>query len=145
MLQIHFGPLESQIKRPDIFLDNTFEESWFEDPFVQRICKVIDGTTVHSAYQMENPTFGPVNVRMLSMGCKNTILAYKTNRVIPATFMGGNCAPLVWEISKHKDLIITLEYIMDFSRCEGFTALILNNQKMVYSYKEYVFEAVEFV
>lgn len=51
------------------------------------------------------------------MGCKNTILAYKTDRVIPATFMGNNCAPLLFEIAKNKDLTITLEYLMKFDTC----------------------------
>lgn len=145
MLRIYFGTLEEQIKRPDTYLDNTFKDEWFIDPFVQEICKGIDHTIVHSAYQMENPIFGPINVRMLSMGCKNTILAYETDRVIPATHMGDNCAPFVWEISKHKDLTITLEHIMDFSSIEDFQAFIINSNKMVHSYREYLFEAVDYL
>lgn len=145
MLRIHFGPLEGQIKRPDTYLDNTFDPEWFQDPFVKEICKGIDGTIAHSAYQMENPIFGPINVRMLSTGCKNTILAYETDRIIPATHMGDNCAPFVWEIAKRKDLTITLEYVMDFSKCEGFSAFIMNSNKMVNSYEDYLFEAIDYL
>ena len=145
MLYIHFGPLPDQISNPSIYFDNHKNLAWFEDPFVKRICLEVDGTTVHSAYQMENPIFGPVNCSMLSMGCKNTILAYETDKVIPATFMGNNCAPLVFEISKHKDLIITLEYLMKFDMCDNFEAHIINIDKTVHSYKEYLWEAVELV
>ena len=143
MLNIYFGVLEDQIKRPDHYLDLIFEEDWFKDPFVQKICKEVDNTEVQSAYQMYNPFFGPINVTKLSTGCKNTILAYKTDRIIPATYMGDNCAPFICEIAQNKDLTITLEYIMDFSRCSNFQAYIINIQKQVNSYKEYVWEAVE--
>lgn len=145
MLYIHFGSLPEQISNPSHYFNNHLNPSWFDDPFVKRICLEIDGTTVHSAYQMENPIFGPVNCSILSMGCKNTILAYMTDRVIPATFMGDNCAPLVFEISKHKDLTITLEYIMKFDKCDDFEAHIINIGKTVHSYREYILEAVELV
>lgn len=145
MLKVYFGELPEQIKRPDHYLDLVFEDEWFEDPFVKEICKGVDGTIVHSAYQMENPIFGPINVKTLSTGCKNTILAYKTDRVIPATYMGDNCAKYVWEISKKKDLTITLEYLMDFSHCEGFSAYILNSNKIVNSYFEFADEAIDYI
>lgn len=145
MLYIHFGPLPEQISYPDLYFDNHMSTSWFDDPFVKQICLAVDGTTVHSAYQMENPIFGPINCKILSMGCKNTILAYKTDRIIPATFMGNNCAPLLCEIAKHKDLTITLEYLMNFEKCNDFEAHIMNIDKTVHSYKEYVWEAVDLI
>lgn len=145
MLYIHFGALPEQLKDPDIYFNNHFRPEWFEDTFVKKICLAVDGTVVHSAYQMENPVFGPVNCRILSMSCKNTILAYETDRIIPATFMGNNCAPLLVEIAKTKDLTITLEYLMSFKDCDGFEAYIMNTNKTVHSFKEYVWEAVELV
>lgn len=145
MLYIHFGALPAQLSDPDIFFNNHMRPEWFEDPFVKHICLAVDGTTVHSAYQMENPTFGPINCRILSMSCKNTILAYKTDKIIPATFMGNNCAPLVFEISKHKDLTITLEYLMDFGNCENFEAYIMNTDKIIHSYRDYVLEVVDLI
>lgn len=145
MLKIHFGALEGQIKRPDIYFDLVCRDDWFSDPFVREICLGIDKTIVHSRYQMENPNFGPVNSTMLSTGCKNTILAYKLDRIIPATHMGDNCAPYVFAISKNKDLTITLEYIMDFSKCENFEAEILNCNQKVTNYFDYVCMAGEFL
>lgn len=145
MLFIHFGSLPEQISNPSIYFNNHLNLAWFEDPFVKRICLEVDGTTVHSAYQMENPIFGPVNCSVLSMGCKNTILAYETDKIIPATFMGDNCAPLIFEISKMKPLTITLEYIMRFDKCRDFTAYIMNTHKTVQSYEEYLLEAVELI
>lgn len=143
MLRIHVGPLEGQIKRPDHYFDRNYLPEWFEDPFVQEICLRIDKTVVHSAYQMENPIFGAVNCTVLSTGCKNTILAYKTDKIIPATHMGDNCAPLLVEISKQKELVITLEYLMDFSDIADFKAEIMNTNKIVSSVQDYVLEVGE--
>lgn len=140
MLKIYVGFLEEQIKRPDHYFEHVYAESWFDDPFVRHICEVIDQVEVNSAYQMCSKRFGPINCTMLSTGCKNTILAYKTDRIIPATHMGDNCAPLLVEIAKQKDLTITLEYLMDFSKIPDFEALILNTNVMVHSSLEYVLE-----
>ena len=92
---------------------------------------------------MENPIFGAVNCTVLSTGCKNTILAYKTDKIIPATHMGDNCAPLLVEISKQKELVITLEYLMDFSGIADFKAEIMNTNKIVSSVQDYVLEVGE--
>lgn len=88
MLKIYVGRLEEQIKRPDHYFDRNYSPVWFEDTFVKKICLQVDKTVAHSAYQMENPLFGAINCSMLSTGCKNTILAYKTDKIIPATHMG---------------------------------------------------------
>lgn len=145
MLKIHFGPLEGSIEHPGTLFNNTFKPEWFEDPFVRYICKVVDKTEVASAYQMTNPIFGPVNCRLLSTGCKNCILAYKTDRIINATLMGDNCGSILLEISETKDLTITLEHTFNFSGVERFTAYIINSEKMVYSYSEYLDEAIEYL
>lgn len=145
MLKIYFGKLEGAIQHPSMLFNNSFKPEWFDDPFVKCICKVVDNTDVNSAYQMTNPVFGPVNCRILSGGCKNCILAYKLDRIINATLMGDNCAPILVEIAKKKDLTIMLEHIFDFSKVSDFSALILNTNTEVHSYREYLYMAVELV
>lgn len=140
MLKIYIGRLPDQIKRPDHYFDRNYLPEWFDDPYTKEICLRIDNTIVHSAYQMQNDRFGAVNCTMLSTGCKNTILAYKTNNIIPATHMGNNCAPLLVEISAKKDLTITLEHMMNFSDIPDFHAVILNTGKPVNSMREFIFE-----
>ncbi len=145
MLKIYFGHLDEAVSHPAILFKNIFLAEWFEDPFVKWICKIADDTDVVSAYQMTNPTFGPVNCTMLSQGCKNCILAYETDNVIDADIMGDNCARILVEIAKKKDLTVTLSYLKIFKDIPDFSALILNSNKMVYSFAEYVFEAVEYL
>lgn len=145
MLKIYFGELEGAIQHPSDLFNNSFKPEWFDDPFVKHICKVVDNTDVNSAYQMTNPIFGPVNCRILSGGCKNCILAYKLDRVINATLMGDNCGVILAEIAKKKDLTIMLEHLFDFSKVPDFSALILNTNTEVHSYREYLYAAIELI
>lgn len=145
MLKIYFGHLDEAVNHPAVLFNNSFEVEWFEDPFVKKICKIVDDTEVVSAYQMTNPVFGPVNCRILSQGCKNCILAYRTNNIINADLMGDNCAQVIVEIAREKDLIITLEHCFCFKDITDFSALILNSNKMVYTYAEYLNEVIEYL
>lgn len=116
-----------------------------EDPFIKHICEVADKTEVVSAYQMTNPIFGPVNCRILSGGCKNCILAYKLDRVIDADLMGDNCAPILVEIGKMKDLTVILNHCMDFSSVPEFDAIILNSNQKISNYDEYLDAVADFL
>lgn len=141
MLKIFFGRLEGALDYPSRSFENMYKQEWFDDEFVKHICKVVDNTDVVSAYQMSNPVFGPVNYRILSTGCKNCILAYKTDYIIDATKMGDNCATIINEIGKKKkDLTVMLEYTMNFSNVKDIEALIINTGKVVHSYSEYLDE-----
>ncbi len=144
-LKIHFGDLAEQIKHPDDYFDLICQNDWFNDSFVREICLGVDKVVAHSHYQMEHPVFGPINSTMLSTSCKNTTLAYKTDRIIPATHIGDNCAPYVYQIAQQKNLTITLNYLMDFSECVPFVAFILNSNKMVHDYFDYLCEAGDYL
>lgn len=141
MLSIHVGPLVRQIRDVSAYFDSVYEVEWFEDDFVKRICKEIDDTDVYSAYQMNNPIWGPTNCSLLSTSAKNLILAYKTNEIIYATCMGDNCSSLLLEIAEHKDLTIVLEHILRFNR--DFIAHFLNNNVTVTTNKDYVFTMLD--
>ncbi len=140
MLKIFVGDLPDQITFPEFYFDHVYEDSWFEDPFVKKIIKDIDNTDATSAYQMTNPVWGALNYTMLSTGCKNVILAYKTDNIIYATKMGDNCSPLLLSIANMKDVTIILHHVLHFP-CD-FSALFLNSNKMIHTLKEYTFEVV---
>ena len=140
MLSIHFGELKGEIKHPDSYFDNVFEDTWFDDPFVKAMVLSVDRTEVISAFNMVSPVLGGINYNSLSTGVKNLILAYKLNVVIDASFCGDNCAQWILKIAEQKDLTISLYNIMAFE-CD-FKAYILNNGKHISTYKEYVLEAV---
>lgn len=138
MLNIHFGELDGEVKFPDSYFDNTFEDEWFDDPFVKSMVLSIDKTEVISAYNMISPVLGGINYKSLSTGVKNLILAYKTDCIIDASYCGDNCAKWLLKIAEMKDLVIVLYNIMGFE-CD-FTAKILNNNKIIHTYKDYVIE-----
>ena len=143
MLYIHFGYMKEACNDPKLYFSNRFLPEWFDDPFIRRICLDVDRVTVHSAYQMEHPTFGPINCRMLSAGCCNCILAYKTDLLLNGTMMRDNCGPILVEIAKSKDVHITLEHLFNFKRCTDFMAHIDNINTDVHSYEEYLYAVID--
>jgi hypothetical protein len=140
MLKIYFGHLDNELPYPGDHFDLVYEESWFDDELVKAIVKDIDRATVYSAYCMTSEVWGAMNCTMLSTTAKNLILMYKVDGVHPATYCGDNGGKWIVEIAKRKDLTITLGYIMKFER--DFSAVILNNNKTISTYKEYLWEAV---
>ena len=145
MLKIYFGRLEGVIKYPGRYFNNIFKPEWFDDPFVKEICKHIDNMDVVSAYQMTSPNFGPANCTMLSTGCKNVIMAYKTDFILNATQMGDNCGPDLCRIAEKKDVTVMLQHVFRFKGIPNFKALILNDGKVVEEYLDYLEEAAEYL
>ena len=66
----------------------------------------------------------------------------ESGKIFNASACGDNCAKWIFDISREKDLTINLHHIMDFSKCENFEAYIVNSQKEVRSYREYLDEAL---
>ena len=66
----------------------------------------------------------------------------ESGKIFNASACGDNCAKWIRRIAKEKDLTINLQHIMDFSECEDFEAYILNTNKTVSSYQEYLDEAM---
>jgi hypothetical protein len=62
--------------------------------------------------------------------------------VINASKCGDNCAKWILEIAKRKKLTISLHNIMDFQ--VDFNARILNNNRYIRTYKQYVHVAVDY-
>jgi hypothetical protein len=89
---------------------------------------------------MKSDIWGAVNCTMLSTTAKNLILMYELDGIHPATFCGDNGGKWIAEIGKRRDVTITLNYIMRFN--VDFTAKILNNNKIITTYQEYLWEAV---
>ena len=144
MLKIVFGDIENSIYHPPTYFDNTYEDEWITDPLSVKMIKDIDKSEVISARAIDSPVLGSISVKELSGGVKTLILMQfdKSGKIFNASACGDNCARWIYEISKHKDLTIDLHHVMDFSDCEGFSAYIVNTDKQVGSYKEYLDEAL---
>lgn len=144
MLKIVFGDIENSIYHPPVYFDNVYEDRWITDDFSIEMIRDIDKSEVISARAIDSPYLGSISVKELSGGVKTLILMKfdESGKIFNASSCGDNCAKWIVEISKHKDLVINLHHVMDFSSCKDFEALIINTGKYVRSYDEYLDEAL---
>lgn len=143
MLKIVFGDVNKSIYHPPTYFDNTYEDEWITDPRSVEMIKDIDKSDVIGARVIDSPVLGSISVKELSGGVKTLILMLfdESGKIFNASACGDNCAKWIFEISKQKDLTISLHHIMDFDSCHDFNAYIVNTDKQVNSYKEYLDEA----
>ena len=144
MLQILFGDTKKAIYHPPTYFDNQYRGEWITNPKSVEIIKDIDKSDVLGARVVDSPVLGSISVKELSGGVKTLILMMfdESGKLFNASACGDNCAKWIYEISKGKDLTINLHHIMDFSNCDNFKAFIVNSQKTVNSYEEYLDEAM---
>lgn len=109
---------------------------WFEDPFVQKIVKEIDNTTVINAFTLNSPVLGNISYERLSGGTKALILLYKEPSIdLWGTLLGDNCIPLLCEISEMHDIILKFSHI-PHNFPENSKAIFLDNGEKVTTGKE---------
>jgi hypothetical protein len=144
MLKILFGEVAGAVYHPPIYFDNQYEDEWITNPLSVQMIKDIDQSEVVSAHLIQSPVLGSIPVKDISGGVKTLILMAfdQSGKIFNASACGDNCAKWILEISKHKDLTINLHHVMDFGNVSDFEAIILNTDKVVCSYKEYLQEAL---
>lgn len=141
MLNIWFGSLEDgkYIEVPSIYFDNSYEDSWILDDFTKRVIKGVDSSEVVDVNCVLSPILGTIPITRISGGAKTVILMNnEVDRIFNASSCGDNCVEWILQIAKEKDITIRLGHIMRFP--EDINARILNTQRVVTSYKEYVEE-----
>ena len=144
MLNIVFGNVKNSVYHPPTYFDNVYRDEWITDPFSVNVIKDVDKSDVIGAHVVDSPFLGSISIKDLSGGVKTLILMRfdESGKIFNASACGDNCAKWIYEISKAKDLTINLHHIMDFSGCESFKARILNTDKIVNSYREYLDESM---
>ena len=144
MLRIIFGDADHAVYHPPTYFDNTYLDEWITDPRSIEMIKDIDQSDVISARAIDSPFLGSISVKELSGGVKTLLLMMfdQSGRIFNASACCDNCAKWINHIGQEKDLTINLHHIMDFSSCEDFKAYIVNTDKEVDSYLEYLDEAM---
>ena len=144
MLRIVFGEAENTIYHPPTYFDNVYLDEWITDPFSVKMIKDIDQSDVMGVHVISSPFLGSISTKELSGGVKTLILMKNdhSGKIFNASACGDNCAKWIYEIAKEKDLTINLHHIMDFSACDEFKAYIINTDKIVNSYQDYLDEAM---
>ena len=144
MLKIVFGDIENSIYHPPTYFDNVYLDEWITDPVTVEMIRDIDQSEVIGLHVISSPFLGSISTKELSGSVKTLILMRldESGKIFNASACGDNCAKWISRIAKEKDLTINLHHIMDFSECEDFEAYMLNTDKMVKSYQEYLDEAM---
>jgi hypothetical protein len=144
MLKIIYGDVANAVYHPPTYFDNQYEDEWITNPLTVKMIKDIDNSDVIGVHLIQSPVLGPIPVKEISGGVKTLILMAFDNKgkIFNASACGDNCAKWIVELGREKDLTINLHHIMDFSDISGFEAVILNTDKTVHSYEEYLKESL---
>ena len=146
MLHIFFGSTDNEIYNAPLYFLHQYEDDWIVDELSKQMILDVDRSTVLGPRLIDSPVLGAISPRELSGGVKTLILMAKdeTGKIFNASACGDNCAKWILEISKHKELTITLHNIMKFDM-EPYEIHIMNTDKMVRTFREYVEEAVQLI
>lgn len=146
MLHVFFGSLDNEIYNPPLYFPHQYEDDWIVEELSKQMISDVDRSKVFAPRLIDSPVLGAISPRELSGGVKTLILMAKdeTGKVFNASACGDNCAKWILEIAKHKELTVTLHIIMKFDK-EPFEIHIMNTDKIVRTFREYVEEAVQLI
>ena len=149
MLSIFFGYDENAILNVDTFFNNTYEDAWFEDPFVRQVVREVDGSEVRDRQLIVSPVLGQIPPERLSGGAKALILLRETEDFYTDLIVcGGNCENLLLDIGEEKDVRCSLSgYDLSLNslgtgshrtpvRCE-------NDGSLLYTHREFVMKMLK--
>jgi hypothetical protein len=140
MLKIFYGEMPEAIYNTSLYFDNTYYDSWMEDPFARLMIKDVDKAEVLSGQAVNSKALGVIPVTKISGGLKTLMLIYnEPKKVFNASTCGDNCAKWILKIAERssEDITINLRHIMDFGD-GSFEIRILNNDTIVHNMSELV-------
>ena len=142
MLTIYFG--DKEVSYGPTWFKYNYDPFWFQDPFVQRRSVEVDKTVYVQGSVFDSPVLGAIPPERLSGGVKTLIMIYEMpEEIFDATSCGANCAHMLLEIGKRKDVTVVLRYYMPMEGLEPFEIKIVNTKEVVTSEKEYAFAALD--
>ena len=145
MLKIYFGDMTDANYGPSWFQFN-YQPEWFQDSFVQAMIEDVDHSKYIEGLVIESPVLGAIPPEKLSGGVQTLIMIYKKPELVfDATSCGENCAKWLVEIGKKQDITVNLNYLMPFDGLEPFNIMIINENKIVSTSKDYIQTAVKYI
>ena len=109
MVSVMFGKeLPNTIPNIDVYFDNVYENSWFEDDIVKQMVRDIDKSELHGL-MVDSPFLGSISVEKLSGGVKSLILLLKDDELefpIDLVCCGKNCEQWLSYIFSVKDVTV---------------------------------------
>ena len=145
MLHIKFGEMDNVNYGPSWFKAN-YNPEWLKDPFVQDMILGVDKSKYVDGLVIDSPVLGPIPPERLSGGIQTLIMIYeRPDLVFDATSCGENCSKWLLEIGKQKDVMVNLNYLMKFDKCDNIEVYIENENRLINTYEDYILTAVKYV
>lgn len=151
MLSIFFGYDKDAILNVDTYFNNTYDEAYFDDPFVRMIISKVDHSEVQDRQCILSPVLGQIPPERLSGGAKALILMYEEDDFYTDLIVcGRNCEKLILDIAEKKSIKCSLSgYDISFDdlgdmahptpvRCENDGSLLRNHEEFVLKMLELV-------
>lgn len=144
MLDIIFGRENLGNKVKQFHLDSRAyfsihkQPEWFEDEFVKRFLKTVDGTEVLFQEALKDYRGKGISTEMISTGCKTLCcIYYNPDQIFNASMMGDNCLPFLMEIANKQDITVVLEHFGIFPKESFSSGLVSSSGCIIHNYDEY--------
>ena len=150
MLSIFFGYDENAVLSVDTYFNNTYDETWLDDPFVREIIRTVDHSEVQDRQCIMSGVLGQIPPERLSGGAKALILMYEEEGFYTDLIVcGENCESLILDMVQQKDISCSLSgYDISFKRlgdrehpvpirCENDGSLLKTNEEFVMKMLEF--------
>lgn len=144
MLKIYYGSLPDEVKSASVYFDFNFELDWLDNELNREMIKDIDKSEVIAGNMIKSSVLGIIPPQWLSGGVKALICMNSdtSGLIFNLSNCGDNCAKWVYEIAKHKDLLVTTHHTMSFRGIDDFEVEMVNSGKIV-DYEGYLDEIAE--
>lgn len=144
MIHVYFGDIiiesapRQYIRDIDGYFDGYFDDNWMQNDIAKEAIKEIDKSTLIAPKVIESPVFNTISHEWLSGGTKQIIMTYSIQDIIyDGDNFGDNCWPLLLKVGFSKTVALSMSYFPIFNWVDGARVHILNNNKIVSSFKEF--------
>lgn len=145
MIYIHYGTVNAEtaprqyLWQIDSYFDGYFEDLWMENEWARKVIKVIDKSNLVAPKILDSPILGMIPYQWISGGAKLLIMMNMIQDIVyDGDNLGDNCWPLLLELGKTKDIMISLFYFPEFEWIEGGKVQILESGEVIDNYYDFV-------
>lgn len=122
----------------DGYFDGYFKEEWVRNEWADRVLKEIDKSIFVAPKIVESPVLGTISHEWISGGSKQLIMMNMEQDVVyDGDNLGDNCWPLLLELGKVRDIMMSLSYYPVFEWMQGGVVKLINNGMVVDSYRSF--------
>lgn len=148
MLRVWIGDYDRRdgLEKPDWWFNKYFDAKYTMTEFSRRLIKdCSDGSEVLAEGVFKHPTRGFYSLDKLPTGVKTALVAvYRNDRIPNLLYCGNNCIPYILEVAENQDVTVSIHhrtipfFIKEFGLVPKNGILILNNNKVIHSYEEWL-------